>query len=894
MITPDFDSDSSIPSSNGSIASFILNNAVKSVQIGKDDFVKTSYSLVNEQHLSSETEYDTKSIQLLPTEDEQINVQLVDSPKARKKSIKKVSKLKSKSSRSSLRVSTRVKLHHAKSESYMIPNVMKTATKVKKPLKRMVTRTPADEWADCQKKKEEKQKLKQKIKSGWEVRQALFGKENICAEDLYLNKVHEKRCDLVEALLKINHINMVKLNIDATNQLHQSALHIAIENEDRDMCKLLLQNEVEIRDALFHAIEKDFRDGVELILKHNPCLGMKIVGNNYFFPPDISPYRYAAWKNKYEMLKILYKYGHRLKEAGGWYEGIMFAWESSNDRKWYYEAKSSPAHITLISEKENMDPFQECFKTIKELRTQAHQEPMFDERFKQLQVQVEGYMCKLLDKVRSSEELSSIFKYDFIKIKNIGKKVKFKKDPIIHHSSSVASLLDEACENRLYDFVTHPYSQLAIDYLKYRHTPSLHSTWPVKNVFMKICIGVLFPLLSIFYIINSRSRFGLWISYPPISFHCHMASDFTFIALLVLNIFKSMTYKAYLGMPPTVLEILIVIWITAKWLQEAQELNRRGAKSYFTDSWNYNDLLFLFLFTVAIFFRTMDYVENSASSEKVQVYRAEWSDYCWRLIAESFQAYAYVFLVLRLLGILRTDRTLGPLQVSLARMMVNIFQFLAIFAMIILAFSMGFTELLSYYGTSEGRTFLCNDTSKPDCDIAKSNLFTSIPVSLNSLFWLLFGQMEVPKWTGQGHHSMTWSVGHSLLIFYHVTAVIVLINMLIAMMSQTYEITSSRSECEWKFIRTYYWIRFIRKEAVLPPPMNLIPSSVFVAKRCASLFNINCFLDVKNHEKENNDVEMKKININNSCNKRSKSIGEQNREHNIHKLVQRFKFKEYH
>ena len=60
----------------------------------------------------------------------------------------------------------------------------------------------------------------------------------------------------------------------------------------------------------------------------------------------------------------------------------------------------------------------------------------------------------------------------------------------------------------------------------------------------------------------------------------------------------------------------------------------------------------------------MDYVENSASSEKVQVYRAEWSDYCWRLIAESFQAYAYVFLVLRLLGILRTDRTLGPLQVT--------------------------------------------------------------------------------------------------------------------------------------------------------------------------------------------------------------------------------------
>jgi len=385
---------------------------------------------------------------------------------------------------------------------------------------------------------------------------------------------------------------------------------------------------------------------------------------------------------------------------------------------------------------------------------------------------------------------------------------------------------------------------------------------------------------------------GLWISYPPISFHCHMASDFTFIALLVLNIFQSMAYQAYLGMPPTALETLIVIWIAAKWLQEAQELIRRGPKSYFTDTWNYNDILFLFLFSVAIFFRAVDCVQNYDKSDPV--YRAEWSDHCPRLIAESFQAYGYVFLVLRLLGILRTDRTLGPLQVSLARMMVNIFQFLAIFAMIILAFSMGFTELLSYYGTSEGQKFLCNDTSKPDCDMAKSNMFTSIPVSLNSLFWLLFGQMDVPKWTGEGHHSMTWSVGHSLIIFYHVTAVIVLINMLIAMMSQTYENTASRSECEWKFIRTYYWIRFIRKEAVLPPPMNLIPSYVFIAKKVASIFKLNCFLNVKNLEKDNNDVEMKRINSNNSNNKRTKSIGEQSREQNIQKLVQRYKFKEFH
>ena len=35
-------------------------------------------------------------------------------------------------------------LHHAKSESSMKQNVLKTSTRTKKTLKRMITRTPAD------------------------------------------------------------------------------------------------------------------------------------------------------------------------------------------------------------------------------------------------------------------------------------------------------------------------------------------------------------------------------------------------------------------------------------------------------------------------------------------------------------------------------------------------------------------------------------------------------------------------------------------------------------------------------------------------------------------------------------------------------------------------------
>lgn len=50
----------------------------------------------------------------------------------------------------------------------------------------------------------------------------------------------------------------------------------------------------------------------------------------------------------------------------------------------------------------------------------------------------------------------------------------------------------------------------------------------------------------------------------------------------------------------------------------------------------------------------------------------------------------------------------------------------------------------------------------------------------------------------------------ALLMFgsYSVINIIVLLNMLIAMMSNSYQIISERSDTEWKFARSGLWIRF--------------------------------------------------------------------------------------
>lgn len=48
--------------------------------------------------------------------------------------------------------------------------------------------------------------------------------------------------------------------------------------------------------------------------------------------------------------------------------------------------------------------------------------------------------------------------------------------------------------------------------------------------------------------------------------------------------------------------------------------------------------------------------------------------------------------------------------------------------------------------------------------------------------------------------------------------------MLIAMMSNSYQIIYERSDTEWKFARSHLWISYFDDGATLPPPFNLFPT----------------------------------------------------------------------
>ena len=65
---------------------------------------------------------------------------------------------------------------------------------------------------------------------------------------------------------------------------------------------------LELRDALFYAVECEFYEAIELLLEKDPQTNAQIVpGTTSPFEPGLTPFMLSANKNNYKILSMLYK-----------------------------------------------------------------------------------------------------------------------------------------------------------------------------------------------------------------------------------------------------------------------------------------------------------------------------------------------------------------------------------------------------------------------------------------------------------------------------------------------------------------------------------------------------------------------------------------------------------
>ncbi|VDP85642.1 unnamed protein product, partial [Echinostoma caproni] len=220
-----------------------------------------------------------------------------------------------------------------------------------------------------------------------------------------------------------------------------------------------------------------------------------------------------------------------------------------------------------------------------------------------------------------------------------------------------------------------------------------------------------------------------------------------------------------------------------------------GIRAYIMDMWHLLDFIMNSMYISTIAMRTVAYVRVRVYDEPRFVSREQWDSFDPILVSECLFAGANIVSTLKLVYVFTINPQLGPLQISLGRMLNDIFKFFCVYVLVIVAFAFGLNQLFWFYANNRARN--CrhheNFTSKsyeqfslpPNCfnHFQRSSLFEIA----QSLYWSTYGLIDLTSFNLEYPHAFTEFVGKLTFGVYSYIAFIVLLNMLIAMMNSSYE-----------------------------------------------------------------------------------------------------------
>ncbi|XP_004384752.1 short transient receptor potential channel 7 isoform X5 [Trichechus manatus latirostris] len=591
------------------------------------------------------------------------------------------------------------------------------------------------------------------------------------------------------------------LNFNCVDYMGQNALQLAVGNEHLEVTELLLKKEnlARVGDALLLAISKGYVRIVEAILNHPAFaqgqrltlspLEQELRDDDFYaydedgtrFSHDITPIILAAHCQEYEIVHILLLKGARIERPHDYFckctecteKQRKDSFSHSRSRMNAYKGLASAAYLSLSSE----DPVLTALELSNELARLANIETEFKNDYRKLSMQCKDFVVGVLDLCRDTEEVEAILNGD----------VNFQvwSD---HQRPSLSRI------------------KLAIKY----EVKKLGRT--LRSPFMKfVAHAVSFTIFLGLLVVNASDRFEGIKMLPNETF-----TDYP------KQIFRVKTTQF------SWTEMLIMKWVLGMIWSECKEIWEEGPREYVLHLWNLLDFGMLSIFVASFTARLMAFLKASEAQLYVDQHvqddtlhnvslppevayftyaRDKWWPSDPQIISEGLYAIAVVLSFSRIAYILPANESFGPLQISLGRTVKDIFKFMVIFIMVFVAFMIGMFNLYSYYRG------------------AKYNpAFTTVEESFKTLFWSIFGLSEVISVVLKYDHKFIENIGYVLYGVYNVTMVVVLLNMLIAMINNSYQEIEEDADVEWKFARAKLWLSYFDEGRTLPAPFNLVPS----------------------------------------------------------------------
>ena len=317
--------------------------------------------------------------------------------------------------------------------------------------------------------------------------------------------------------------------------------------------------------------------------------------------------------------------------------------------------------------------------------------------------------------------------------------------------------------------------------------------WDDWKYFLLFTLCLICPPLWAFLCIPWKDSYH---KIPIIKFICHLISHFYLIVLFCFTVVVPWTDLTGKTLLPRWYEWLLLIWLSGLFLSQLTDPHDRAGLGWIP-------IIVLFLSLIGIFVHLAAF--GIHDDYKVDVIYAR----------NQFFAISMMLCFAQLLDFLSFHHLFGPWGVIIRDLMYDLVRFLVI----LLIFMVGFTAHLA-------AVYRPRTQPKPHNGTALGLQYTqkSFLQCFELLFFSLFGLTEVNKLRineTSDPETHVFVLAKATFGIYNLITIIVLINLLIAMMSDTYQRIQMQSDIEWKFGRAKL-IRNMKRSTTTPSPLNLV------------------------------------------------------------------------
>eukprot|EP00057_Strongylocentrotus_purpuratus_P035319 XP_798568.2 PREDICTED: short transient receptor potential channel 4 [Strongylocentrotus purpuratus] len=631
----------------------------------------------------------------------------------------------------------------------------------------------------------------------------------------------------------------------------------------------LLRLDVLVGDALLRAAETEFEHAVKCLLEYaeqkpederDRIINCRCEGSD--FHPLLTPIMRAAQKNNYSIVKRLLDAGARIPEtkyaSGSGGATTVDSLLQSVGLVEQYSAIATPAYVTQAYN----DPIDKAFQLTKTLNKISYAEVEHKLVFQEMAKKMEQLAADLISEARNTNEILTVLKYSERAPKKATKK---------NSSATVLPKISRAIKYKQKRFVAEPNCQQAAS-TQFRRQLVGVGDW---SAFMQLLLlfGVILshPLLSIAYKMGVRGSLRNFIRTPYVKFMMHLGSD-----IALLSIITAKGVFVYESMEVKIFEICILLAFAIGIGYKTLTYLVVDRLKFFSNFSHYRDLLIASLLIFQCLLEGLQIYEfqavHSNTMEPMKPFVERHQNEV-TVLSKPILALVSVLAFLRIMPYLTANDLVGAFQISLGDMIVNTSHFFVILIGVFIAFSSGMTYI--YSNTIQGSRDLSCEFRRGDCSDLEVH-FNNIGHATLTLFWTLFGMIGIDILSLPANQRVQQIAGVGMFVLFHLLAVLVLLNALIAVMSNVYNAVEENGDVEWKYSRTALWMSFMDDMFTVPPPFNLIPDVRNLCRHCHTCWTTEGGVVTTPPKKEEDDVD------------EYRTVGQEDYERVIKQLMERY------